>query len=150
MKLVLRRALPFCLISAIPACSALEGPDWLVGEAPSPDGRLVARLWCEDFCDVPEASTLTISPVTRHVGIERDEFGAREGQVPEGDTVARIFRNKVEEPLELKWSDAATLTIKGRCLTDGNYRPLAEVRVGRATVRIIDGAPAGTCEHPDG
>lgn len=131
--------------ASLSGCSALEGPDWLVAEAASPDRRLVARLWCEDFCDVPEAASLTISPASRPVAIERDNFAAAEGDMPAGDFVVRVFR-EVEHPPKLSWIGGSTVVIGGRCLTDGNYRPLSDLRHKAITVRIESSGPCGKAD----
>ncbi|MFA9201037.1 MAG: hypothetical protein ACEQR8_07605 [Cypionkella sp.] len=139
------KLIPALLATAGGACSALEGPDWLVAEARSPDGQLVARLWCEDFCDVPEAATLTVSPSGRPVEVERTEFGTVEGEMPDGDALLRIFRREAERAPTLEWTTATTLVVAGRCLNDGDYRPLGGIEANGVKVRIADEAPPGAC-----
>jgi hypothetical protein len=62
------------------SCGDPAGSDWLLAEARSPDARMVARLWCVDYCDVPAKKTLTISVATLDVGVT----AAVEGFPPNG------------------------------------------------------------------
>ena len=133
------------------ACSALEGPDSLVAEARSPDGTRVARLWCEDFCDVAAASRLTVSASSRLIELERPHpDGYPEGDMPDDDVALRIFRNENGPGLALSWLSASNILVTGHCLTDGNFNPLATVSFRQTRIDSRDLAPARTCERPRG
>jgi hypothetical protein len=133
------------------SCSVFEGPDSLVGEARSPDGARVARLWCEDFCDVPSSARLTISATSRSLQLEREHADEwPEGEMPEDDAVIRVFRDEGSASLTLRWSDASTLVVGGHCLTDGNFKRLAGTSFEGIQVRFQDMARSGECELAHG
>ena len=134
-------------LALLTACSAFNGPDWLVGEARSPDGAQVARLWCEDFCDVGAASTLTISPASRRILLERKRADKLpEGELPRADVALRIFRDEASPPLRLDWLNAGTLLITGHCISDGNYKPLTAGSFRTVRIRFRDVSRPGQCE----
>lgn len=118
------RALALALPLLAVACSGTEGEDWMVAEARAPDGRHVARLWCENQCDVAGKLTLTISPASRRVSITPSTVQGfpGEGQMPAEDVRGSFYVAHVETRAEpdgaetlLRWSDAATLEVQAPC-----------------------------------
>ncbi|WP_448661894.1 hypothetical protein ACG3SL_14575 [Sphingomonas sp. CJ20] len=106
------------------ACGGIEGEDWILVEARSPDRTHVARLWCEQECDVAGRLTLTISPASRHIALNPSEvpdFPA-EGRVPDQDVRATFaiaqVRTKAEPDgaeAQLRWRDARTVEVLAPC-----------------------------------
>lgn len=150
------------MIAALPlslsACALLDwdDPDWLLSEHRSPDGRLVARLWCENLCDVPGKHTLTISPAARAVAVEPSEvdgFPAR-GPLPVEDRAIDAYVSTAERgtdvlpPVEARWIASDRFQLSGECLTDGSYRRLRSMRFRDVRVAIVDPAPRATCIQP--
>lgn len=126
--------------------ATVRGPDWLLAEARSPDQSLVARLWCADFCDVPEASTLTISPASRQIALERpahDEF--LEGRLPDEDAAFLVFRDGPS--LKLRWVNSSVLIVEGRCLREENFNARANTPFRGVKVRFLDVASPPECNH---
>lgn len=116
------------------------GPDWLMAESRSPDGERVARLWCEDFCDIPERATLTISPASQVIALDRSRQGPlhpyAEGRLPEEDAVHRVWAHDGSDgvAVRLHWRNARTLVVEASCLSDGNYRPILPWRSGNVWI----------------
>ena len=122
----------FAAVSAFVALIACDGGDLfppdLTAEAISPDGQLVARSWCTDACDMPEARTVTVSPVGQP--IKPDEM------LPSDQVVARVYFDN-QPNLELQWAGDRQLTIAGQCLTDRELRPLRSQQVHGVKLHFV-------------
>jgi hypothetical protein len=125
-------------------CGLGDDPDWLEAEAKSPDGRLIARLWCENFCDVAERATLTVSPADAPVALSRmHPDDAPEGILPERDRVAAVYGMEpgAEGPGQwrLEWRDPKLLVVATRCLSaDGAAGPPPARRFRDVTIRFVN------------
>ena len=103
-------------------------PDDLVGDQRSPDGALVARAWCIDLCDAPEARTVTISKAR----------AADRSHAPRRDIAARVYiLPRKGEALVLTWTGARALTIAGPCLADRNFQPLRPRRFRDVSLSFV-------------
>lgn len=114
--------------SLLSGCSLLELDDELRGEAVAPDGRLVARAWCLDGCDVTTGRTITIA-----------EAGRRPGRrAPARDIVQRVYiaENDSAE-VTLRWIGDWKLQVAGPCLAGADLRPLAEQRVREVSIEFV-------------
>ncbi len=117
-----RVVLALSLLAA--ACGGIQGEDWMIGEARSPDGRHVARLWCENECDLAGRRTLTVSPASRRVALNPSETPGfpSEGQLPAEDVRAIFDTANVPTKAEpdgaetlVRWSDSRTVEILAPC-----------------------------------
>lgn len=119
------RLIPAAALSLLTtACLA----DDLVAEERSPDGALVARAWCVDLCDAPEARTITIG-----------KAGATHGSdAPGRDTAAKVYiLPRKGRALILDWTGARLLTVTGPCLADLDFRPLPPRRFRDVSIRFV-------------
>ena len=129
--------------STLDGCSLGDDPDWLEAEARSPDGRLIARLWCENFCDITEKATLTVSPADTSIGLRRMHQEGLEGQLPERDRAVSVYELDPavngSNQWRLEWRTPQLLVIAGRCLSaDGAAGPPAPRRFRDVTILFAD------------
>lgn len=114
--------------------------DNLVGEERSPDGALVARAWCIDLCDAPEARTITIG-----------KPGATDrSDAPDRDTAAKVYiLPRQGRRLILEWTSPRALTVTGPCLADLNFRPLPPRRFRDVSIRFVRSPGDEPCWRTD-
>ncbi len=115
-----------------------------MSEAPSPDGAHVARLWCENLCDVPGRLTLTISPATRVVERTPSPLSGfpPAGTMPDEDVVRRISLDtaKAGMGVAMEWEGAGALALVAPCVMDhGQVQGQIDVAVA---VRSTEACPA--------
>ena len=115
----MKAALPMIAVAAL--LTGCDDPDWLIAEARSPDGEHIARIWCENFCDVTGRGALTISPADRSIVLQKapGDFPPQ-GQLPERDRVAEAYADEQTPDWRLSWASRSQLVVAGRCLTIGN------------------------------
>lgn len=122
----MKRAAALVTVFATVACGDLLPPK-LTGEAISPDGQLVARSWCREACDMPEARTITVSSVARPL---------KPDTLPSGDhVVAKVYFDT--DNVELRWTGNRHLTIAGKCLTDSELQPLSPQKVNGLRLHFV-------------
>lgn len=124
---LMKRLAALSAFFATVACGDLLPPD-LTGEAISPDGQLVARSWCMDGCDMPEARTITVSPVSQPIKPDT--------MLPNDHIIARVYFGN-EPQLELQWTGNRQLTVAGQCLTDREFRPLRPQQVNGVKLHFV-------------
>jgi hypothetical protein len=94
----------------------------------SPDGRLVARIWCDGSCWRPGGKLLTISPAARNVGLGYvEQVGdyivippPQEGEMPRDD-VATGLRPLTGGGPTLHWTGPRALLVSDACPTDADW-----------------------------
>ena len=127
------------LAALLSACTLLDDPDWMVAEARSPDGRRVARIWCENYCDITGRGTLTISPASRSVKLEGSQSGfPPHGYLPEEDRVAQAYADEETPVWRLAWRSPSRLLVGAPCLTsDSVADPPPSQRSGDVTIEFL-------------
>ena len=120
------------------ACDALAFDDWMVGEAASPDGQLVARAWCEDGCDVASGRAITIGPATT----------AATPRLPKDDLIERVVIRQSDAAFLLRWTGSRTLQISGECLHYGDYQPVPDRRWRGVSIDFVNLPSATPCPEP--
>ena len=112
--------------------------DRLLQEQASPNGALVARIWCRRHCDEPEILVLTLSPASRDIrrgiGCDNCDTLVPGGDIPGEDRIIDIRRTGPFAP-RLRWRDGRTLIVSGPCMSDRAGQPLAPT--GREGIRIL-------------
>lgn len=120
-------------------CGPIELPDQLGLQAISPDGRLIAREWCVDGCDVPQSRTITVSAAP----------SAPSGRLPAGDAALRVWIAEHDDArLAMRWTAERALRIEGDCLSDSNYRPLPPQKFKGVTLAFVRSPTQIRCEEP--
>ena len=120
------------------ACAWLDDPDWMVAEARSPDGTRVARIWCENYCDITGRGTLTISRADRSMMLERRESGfPPQGHLPEEDRVAQAYADEETPVWRLAWRSPSHLLVGAPCLTADSLAGPPPQRSGDVTIEFL-------------
>jgi hypothetical protein len=126
-----------------------ERYEQVTAEATSPDGTLVARLWCRHRCEVPEARTLTVSPADRSIdrGLLDQLFldGREEARkMPVEDVLLRFWSGISARP-QLRWDGPRSLRITSTCLRDDDGRTLRTATRDGVVVQFESGTSRWPC-----
>lgn len=142
------RASVACLAGLLAGCNAGPGQDWLIASAGSPDGRYVARAWCEDLCDVPGRLTLTLSRPDRVMPVSPvDPPFPPKGDAPADDFVLLVRDGNAPDfpSARLVWTDPRTLKIALPCPEADVGNPAPPRLTARGiTLHIVSSAPCRT------